>query len=224
MRRHLRGCRRLTFGASRRCLTPARRRSKTARPRPSAAYRSLTSSARAESLDAGCLLVSIVPRGLTASTSTIASDALARLNTTRSFGGRDIRFAGKGSKTFITMHNTPASEAIYTQQAGVTTPTFIALAHELIHALHHLGGNTYDDKVSENGREAKREEMFTTGLGVYAETRISENAIRRQFNLPVRTFYTFQDGHLLIKSLERTIDTGLPKGYCFCSAMQQMAG
>ena len=122
------------------------------------------------------------------------------------------------------MHNTPASEAIYTQQAGVTTPTFIALAHELIHALHHLGGNTYDDKVSENGREAKREEMFTTGLGAYANTRISENAIRRQFNLPVRTFYTFQDDHLLIKSLEQTIDTGLPKGYWFCSAMQQMAG
>ena len=47
---------------------------------------------------------------------------------------------------------------------------------------------------------------------MYADTRISENAIRRQFNLPVRTFYTFQDDHLLIKSLDQTIDIGLPKG------------
>ena len=46
---------------------------------------------------------------------------------------------------------------------------------------------------------------------MYADTRISENAIRRQFILPVRTFYTFQDDHLLIKSLEQTIDTGLPR-------------
>lgn len=131
----------------------------------------------------------------------MAVQAGHRQNRAGSLGTRQIRFAGKGSKTYIAMHNNAGSEAIFTRMAGVPTPTWIALAHELIHAWHHLGGNTYGDSEQTAGGEVKREEMLTTGLGVYANTRLSENAIRREVGLPVRTYYSFADDHAAVGSL-----------------------
>lgn len=137
------------------------------------------------------------------------------------FGGRTIKFAGKGSRTGILMHNDAGSEAVYTHLATVRTPTWVALAHELIHAMHHLGGNTYSQSVDVNGAEVKREEMFTTGLGPYVNNRMCENAIRREANLPERTFYSFPDDYTNIMSLAPVL-TGEapPKGYWYCKCLQ----
>lgn len=156
--------------------------------------------------------------------STMATQAGLKSNVERMFGGRNIRFAGKGSRTFVCMHNDGNSEAIYTRLAGVPTPTYIALAHELIHALHHLGGNTYTDEVQAAGGAAKREEMFTTGLGAYKNTRISENALRREVGLRERVFYTFPDDHTHVTSLLQPLNALLPKGYWYCAALQRGEG
>jgi hypothetical protein len=68
---------------------------------------------------------------------------------------------------------------------GVTTPAFVSLAHELIHAFHLVSGNRYADSVD----GVLREELYATGLGPYADTRISEAAIRKEHGHPLRTFY-----------------------------------
>lgn len=144
-----------------------------------------------------------------------------KFNTDRVFGGRTIKFAGKGSRTGIVMHNDAGSEAAYTRLATVRTPTWVALAHELIHAMHHLGGNAYSESVTARGGEVKREEMFTTGLGPYEGNRLSENAIRREANLPVRTFYTFPDDYKSIVTLAPILGGDAPpRGFWFCKCLQ----
>jgi hypothetical protein len=147
-----------------------------------------------------------------------------RFNVDKEFGGRTIKFAGKGSRTIIYYHNNENSDEIYTRLAGVTTPAWIALAHELIHALHHLGGNTYGDTVQTPGGAAKREEMFTTGLGPYKKNRMSENALRREAGLPERTFYTFPDDHTHIASLRPALNSKLKKGYWYCKCIREYYG
>ena len=60
-------------------------------------------------------------------------------------------------------------------------PPFIGLAHELIHCYHYTNGlakASYQD-----------EEKFTVGLDNYAQDPITENRIREQHNVPVRTQY-----------------------------------
>lgn len=76
----------------------------------------------------------------------------------------------------------------------------------------------------QGGGQAKREEMFTTGLGVYANTRINENAIRGQANLPLRTDYTFPDDHTHIQSLAPALDGTLPKGCWYCQCVREHFG
>lgn len=61
-------------------------------------------------------------------------------------------------------------------------PPFIALAHELIHAMQNLRGTAYKD--------TKTEEYATVGLGDYANTRRrNENAIRAEHGIAARTQY-----------------------------------
>jgi len=60
-------------------------------------------------------------------------------------------------------------------------PAFIGLAHELIHCYHMVTGTMkhgYDD-----------EEKFTVGLDPHAAQEITENAIRREHTVPMRTQY-----------------------------------
>jgi hypothetical protein len=78
--------------------------------------------------------------------------------------------------------------------------------------------------VTVSGGTAKREEMFTTGLGAYANTRLSENAIRREVGLPVRTDYTFPDDHTHIVSLAPALDGSIPKGYWLCDCVREHFG
>jgi hypothetical protein len=68
---------------------------------------------------------------------------------------------------------------------GVETPAFVALAHELCHVLHLLSGDAKAYPFPE--------EAWTVGAGRYANTRISENAIRREHGVELRRFY-FQQG------------------------------
>lgn len=63
---------------------------------------------------------------------------------------------------------------------GEPSAAYIVLAHELIHSLHSLQGITMD---------GKGEELWTTGIGEYADNPMSENAFRRQFGLPLRNAY-----------------------------------
>ncbi len=62
---------------------------------------------------------------------------------------------------------------------GESTSSFIVLAHELIHSLHHVTGTTKNDG----------EELWTTGLGIYSNELMSENAFRKMFGLAPRVDY-----------------------------------
>lgn len=147
-----------------------------------------------------------------------------KFSVSKSFGGRQFTFAGRGSKTQIRMHNGPGSSKIYAKLVGVNTPVWIVLAHELIHAYHHLSGTTYRDEViNKDGKSVRREEMATTGLGVYASTRLSENALRNAAGLPLRTYYTFPNDHSYIPSL---VESGpiVRRGSWYCACMQREFG
>ncbi len=62
-------------------------------------------------------------------------------------------------------------------------PPFIALAHELIHALYNLKGEAFLD--------AAAEEYRTVGLAPVADAReVTENKIRAEHNIPARTAYS----------------------------------
>jgi hypothetical protein len=79
--------------------------------------------------------------------------------------------------------------AIYAAAIGITTPAYVALAHELVHALHVISGDVVKD-YDWGTDGAIIEEARTVGLGPYKNTRISENAIRKEHNLPLRTYYS----------------------------------
>ena len=68
------------------------------------------------------------------------------------------------------------------RKLGVTVPAFVALAHELVHALHHLSGDTLNERMDEEAR--------TIGAGRFAGARISENAVRREHGLKERAYYS----------------------------------
>ena len=151
-----------------------------------------------------------------------AGNIKSKLRVTRAIGGRAFGFAGAGSKVSINWHNDHDSGQIYTGLCGVPSPTWIVLAHELIHAWHTLSGTNYSETITVQGKgDVAREEMFTTGLGAYANTRISENAIRREAGLRERTHYTFEGDHAHIASQGGEDRRG--RGYWMCQCLQQLA-
>lgn len=64
-------------------------------------------------------------------------------------------------------------------------PPFIALAHELIHALHNIEGSASADTRTEEAR--------TVGLNSYLAVLPNENAIRREHEVPHRSAYMSED-------------------------------
>jgi hypothetical protein len=85
----------------------------------------------------------------------------------------------------------PNQQAAYTNLLGIVTPPYIALAHELIHAFHSLNGDLrFQYGGVGNNSGLLHEEARTVGLGIYAKTRISENAFRRRDNIQIRTYYS----------------------------------
>ncbi len=74
---------------------------------------------------------------------------------------------------------------------------FVALAHELIHARHHLAGTLKFDGTTLTPHPAcaesksGKEELRAVGLGKYAASKEpTENAIRAEHGLPRRTTYS----------------------------------
>lgn len=96
-----------------------------------------------------------------------------------------ISLAGPGANEARATYS-PYARAIYTRMLHVDTPAFVALGHELCHCLHILSG----DLPPAVGNWVIREEARTVGAGTYKDTRISENAIRKEHNLPLRTYYS----------------------------------
>ncbi|WP_459089622.1 M91 family zinc metallopeptidase [Mesorhizobium sp. A556] len=88
----------------------------------------------------------------------------------------DITAAGNGTGSVSIMKYTNAQ--ILTGK-GEATYSFVVLAHELIHSLHHLTGTRRDNV----------EEDWTTGIGVYAAEPMTENAVRAAFGLKLREKY-----------------------------------
>jgi hypothetical protein len=69
-------------------------------------------------------------------------------------------------------------------------PPWIGLAHELIHAYYNLKGKGLGSGTIVNINGAvEREEMATVGLGPGPHRSITENKIRAEHNLPLRTTY-----------------------------------
>ncbi len=88
----------------------------------------------------------------------------------------DLMAAGDGTGCVSIMKYTNAQ--IITGK-GEATHSFLVLAHELIHSLHHVTGT----------RKDKDEENWTTGLGIYADNPMSENAFRKVFGIKLREQY-----------------------------------
>ena len=107
--------------------------------------------------------------------------------------GLNIRLPGSGMGSEVQYN--PNIEHQYTKAATVNTPPFVALAHELIHALHSISGDvtkaySWTNGVGGSSCGAILEEAKTMGLGIFRNMRICENAIRREHGLPQRTFYS----------------------------------
>lgn len=104
--------------------------------------------------------------------------------------GYEMRMAGEGSSVVVEYN--PKQD--YTALLKLKTPSYIALAHELIHAWHWLSGN-WDNTlkgvsaVSNLDVRTLKEEAYTIGAGTYKNTRISENSIRKEHKLPLRSHY-----------------------------------
>lgn len=100
--------------------------------------------------------------------------------------GSVVRLPALGTGSIVRYgHNL---ESTYTKEIGIYTPEFVALAHELIHAFHVISGDVVKD-YDWNTDGAIIEEARTVGIGPYKNTRFSENAIRKEWGLPLRTYY-----------------------------------
>lgn len=70
---------------------------------------------------------------------------------------------------------------------AVATVPEINLGHELVHAYHGAKNNFHI--VYESSFEKYIEELKTVGLGCYKDHKYTENAIRKDFGLPLRPRY-----------------------------------
>jgi hypothetical protein len=114
------------------------------------------------------------------------------MRTGKKVPGTSIQLPGIGSSS-VAEYN-PDADLEYARMVGLPTPTFVALAHELIHCWHHLSG-TYRLGAGANldaqwAAGYLQEEAYTVGLGPYAGTRLCENTIRSEWNLKQRTYYS----------------------------------
>lgn len=130
-----------------------------------------------------------------AGTQAIPGDMGTIMRSDKVIPGTSIQLPGKGASSVAAFN--PYAAAEYAQMLGIPTPVFIALGHELIHCLHFLSGNIRLDPNKALAPDERltdemmlHEEAHTCGLGPYAKTRISENTLRKEHNLSLRTFYS----------------------------------
>jgi hypothetical protein len=133
------------------------------------------------------------PGSLTESvlTSKASAQGMGALQQDRVLPGTVIKLPGRGASSIVYFN--PGAGTEYTELLGFQTPAHVALGHELCHALHHLSGGMRLG-AGEDGRARflamnLHEEAHTIGLGPYKNTRISENAIRKEWGIEVRTYY-----------------------------------
>jgi len=89
---------------------------------------------------------------------------------------------GIGSKAVITFSNAQMSSSI-------ETPPFIVLAHELIHAVHHLYGYRWDGQEEDRTTGTGNFDGGRSGRGPGIRPLLSENELRREAGLPIRRSY-----------------------------------
>lgn len=75
------------------------------------------------------------------------------------------------------------------ENSDYENPTWIVLAHELIHALHYLTGTKQEGESLHGGKSVKNEELQTVGLGKFAGAAITENRLRDEAKLTLRAQY-----------------------------------
>ncbi|WP_203073058.1 M91 family zinc metallopeptidase [Falsiroseomonas ponticola] len=95
--------------------------------------------------------------------------------------------SGGGFSTFVCWNPFIDYDLGSVVKLGVPTPGFLALAHELVHALHMLSGDKVKDE--DPWQRMLLEEARTIGCGRFAGARISENAMRREHGIKERAFY-----------------------------------
>jgi Effector protein len=113
----------------------------------------------------------------------------------RTMRGTSIQLPGHGASSVVKYTPEDTAVRIYTMITGAPCPSFIVLAHELTHAWHQLSGGyrpgegkTLQEKWAAGNLQ---EEAYTIGIGPYANTRLSENTIREEWDLkPLRTYWT----------------------------------
>lgn len=115
-----------------------------------------------------------------------APDAMDTIQRKERIPGSNVELPGVGTASEVTYN--PWVEHQYSNAAGVATPAFVALAHELCHSLHFLNGDVYRNDDFDVVR--MHEEARTVGAGKYANMRISENAIRKEHGIRLRTHYS----------------------------------
>lgn len=100
---------------------------------------------------------------------------------------------GKGASAIVGWNQTQVK---YTPPSGKNAgkvqivPAPVTLGHELIHGLHALlGVNKSGKSIPINGKSTSEEEAQTVGLGPYADAVITENKLRKDFNLVARESY-----------------------------------
>ncbi|WCM94749.1 type III secretion system effector protein [Acidovorax sp. NCPPB 2350] len=116
------------------------------------------------------------------------------------YAGGSSRFKTRGTASEIPWNKHTAEPNLSRQ--GVPTEgtnpdeAFITLAHELVHAKHHLAGTMKGDgtltrDASCASTPSGKEELRAVGLGKYANSgEPSENSIRREHGLPKRETYS----------------------------------
>ena len=125
---------------------------------------------------------------IVASTMSDPDDDSVIMRNGRKIPGTAIQLVGYGSSSCVTYD--PVQTVLYSQAISLPTPTYIVLAHELIHSLHFLSGDwrNHDDFDT----LLMHEEARTIGTGIYANARLSENSIRREWGqTQMRTFHRY---------------------------------
>jgi hypothetical protein len=89
---------------------------------------------------------------------------------------------GFGSKAVIRFSNAQMSSSL-------ETPPFIVLAHELIHAVHHLYGVRWDGQEEDRTTGTGNFDGGRSGKGPGIRPLLSENELRREAGLPLRRSY-----------------------------------
>ena len=120
---------------------------------------------------------------------------LSNLNIVARETGNVLEANGGAIKEFVAGSGSAAIVGFNHKDNGIDgRPTFIALAHELVHAHHYLHGMCYRgiaDMIMDGGNTGiMEEEMRTVGFGRYSDEVPSENKVREEHGVALRASYS----------------------------------